>query len=99
MNIDLNKFTKEELLSMLNYVLDYAKEQRLEIERLDAKLKLYKDNNEYLNSQLEKRDNIIKEARELVKNECWGDNNLKCIYDLIYYKCDELLEILDVEGK
>lgn len=34
MNIDLNKFTKEELLSMINDGLDHAKEQRLEIERL-----------------------------------------------------------------
>jgi hypothetical protein len=40
-----------------------------EIERLNADLGLEKDNNEYLNSQLEKRDNIIKEVRERMLNE------------------------------
>lgn len=34
MNIDLEKFTKEELLSMVNDGLDHAKKQREEIERL-----------------------------------------------------------------
>lgn len=43
MNIDLNKFTKEELLSMLNYVLDHAKEQRLEIEKLHSIIKEAKE--------------------------------------------------------
>lgn len=39
MNIDLERFTKEELLSMVNDGLDHAKKQRLEIERLHSIIK------------------------------------------------------------
>lgn len=93
MNIDLNKFTKEELLSMLNYALDYAKEQRLEIERLNKELELYKDNQIHLNNQLEQKDNIIKEAREYITSR-----SRKAGVELMPRE-KELLEILDVEGK
>lgn len=77
--------------------IEIIRQAKQEIERLNKELELYKDNQIHLNNQLEQKDNIIKEARELVKNECWGDNNSKCIDDLIYYKCDELLEILKGE--
>ena len=49
--------------------------------------------------EIERLHSIIKEARELVKNGCCLDDNSKCVDDLIYWQCDELLEILDKENK
>lgn len=81
----------EELNNLVDDILKEKLKLHYENEELEAQGKLIKE----LCKENERLNNIIKEARKLVKNECWGDNNSKCIDDLIYYKCDELLEILD----
>ena len=47
-------------------------ELKQEIERLNAELELYKDNQIHLINQLEQKDNSIKEVRELLNQEWYS---------------------------
>ena len=72
-----------------------------EIERLNNELKLYKDNHEHLNNLLQQKDNIIKEARELIEIDIKGSQFLLGINDIQRFFNNEmkkLLEILDKEN-
>lgn len=100
MNIDLNKFTKEELLSMINDGLDHAKAQRLEIERLKEKVKEWQDIATRINEDNNKLNYIIKDAIEYIKNNAmYSEEWNKCCDDLYTKDCDEVLKILQGSDK
>ena len=66
-------------------------EKDKEIEKLNNELNLYKDNHEYLNNQLQQKENIIKEVREYVEHKA----SIRECYMINGKEYKELLEILD----
>ena len=66
-------------------------------ELMDLNIK-YEEEIKILQSQLQQKENIIKEVRENIK-ENWQGNYFVRYNDNVYKLCDEILEILDKENK
>lgn len=72
---------------------DYVLGREKEIDKLNAELNLYKDNQEHLNNLLEHKNNIIKEVREYCKPVIVdGEEKELCVNG------KDILEILDKVG-
>ena len=71
LEFEVEKLEKNEQYKYINgqayFRQDYVLGREKEIDRLNAELNLYKDNQEHLNSLLEQKNNIINELKEWFK--------------------------------
>jgi len=89
----------EEITDLICEYNEEVQKQQEETERLKIIEEKYKDSQLYIKDfkdEIERLNKALLDIKKLVvNNACLDEEINKCVDDLIYYKCDELLDIVN----